>query len=682
MHFASFFTFFVLLYTSSAKNLQPQMYSLHVHSDIRYRFAHTLVSSSFANPANSSREASFSVVLPDTAFISAFLIEDDSGVYEAYVKDKDSAKKEYTDAVKKGKTAAHVAMSARDSNLFTVSVNVEPRRKVTFNLTYEELLIRKLGTYSHVINLDPGQVVLDMSVRVTIQESSRISYLHVPSFRTTNEVLDDMVSGDDPLARIHRTDPYTAVVTWEPTPEQQKETAAQGLRGQLFVKYDVDREQHPQQILVNDGYFVHFFAPPDLPPLAKHVTFVLDVSTSMMGRKLSQLKSAMYKILSDLRPSDFFSIVRFSSRAKVWDGKTSLNKLNKKNPEFDPVIQATEKNINQAKTIIGGFESFGGTNIYMAMKVGLQVNRLGKKQWRSKYTNAGSRQEHRHPEPMIIFLTDGDPTEGKTDINRIITSTTNRNKKIKASIFCLALGDDAEFDFLKKLSRQNSGFARKIYEASDTALQLTDFYKEVASPLLANVTFKYLSQQVESVSLTQKHFYYFYSGSELVVSGHLQRTTPAELMECEVKGRSPDGLVRLDPTELPIVLQYESLQESRLAGIMERMWAYLSIQQLLDRSEKKSSLAKQAAELALKYSFVTPVTSLVVVKPDGTTNRAEAVKNSDVESTESEEDTWIPEDTANRNKLTLSPPDESYLDYEDGLILAGTTYYRRRHKAM
>ena len=51
--------------------------------------------------------------------------------------------------------------------------------------------------------------------------------------------------------------------------------------------------------------------------------------------------------------------------------------------------------------------------------------------------------------------------------------------------------------FLRKLSYGNAGFARSIYEASDAAIQLSNFYKEVASPLLSNVTFTYLSGQVK-----------------------------------------------------------------------------------------------------------------------------------------------------------------------------------------
>ena len=49
-------------------------------------------------------------------------------------------------------------LSARDSNQFTISLNVEPLSKVTFNLTYEEFLQRALGSYKHEININPGQV--------------------------------------------------------------------------------------------------------------------------------------------------------------------------------------------------------------------------------------------------------------------------------------------------------------------------------------------------------------------------------------------------------------------------------------------------------------------------------------------------------------------------------------------
>lgn len=68
---------------------------------------------------------------------------------------------------------------------------------------------------------------------------------------------------------------------------------------------------------MNDGYFVHFLAPSSLPPLPKHVVFVLDTSGSMMGREMDQLKEAMQVILAKLNKDDYFNIVEFDSYVQV-----------------------------------------------------------------------------------------------------------------------------------------------------------------------------------------------------------------------------------------------------------------------------------------------------------------------------------------------------------------------------
>jgi hypothetical protein len=104
-------------------------------------------------------------------------------------------------------------------------------------------------------------------------------------------------------------------------------------------------------------------------------------------------------------------------------------------------------------------------------------------------------KKSRKPEPIIIFLTDGLPNVRVSNTDVIVSDVTNANTK-NSSIFSLALGRGADFEFLKKLSLQNSGFARRIYEAADTAIQLTDFYAEISSPLLADVEFEYTPSQV------------------------------------------------------------------------------------------------------------------------------------------------------------------------------------------
>lgn len=64
-------------------------------------------------------------------------------------------------------SAAHVAVSARDSNRFTVSINIEAEKKATFLLTYEELLERRNNNYELVLNIHPGQIVKDMTIDVS-----------------------------------------------------------------------------------------------------------------------------------------------------------------------------------------------------------------------------------------------------------------------------------------------------------------------------------------------------------------------------------------------------------------------------------------------------------------------------------------------------------------------------------
>ena len=72
-----------------------------------YRYATTLITSKVANPENTSREVFMSVILPETAFISRFVIQVEDQVFVAFVKEKEDAWRQYQDAVTKGKTAGN-----------------------------------------------------------------------------------------------------------------------------------------------------------------------------------------------------------------------------------------------------------------------------------------------------------------------------------------------------------------------------------------------------------------------------------------------------------------------------------------------------------------------------------------------------------------------------------------------
>merc|ERR1711863_231246 len=138
------------------------------------------VESTVSNPDAVAQVASFALVIPDSAFISAFSMEIDGEKYEARVEEKEEAEKAFEKALSTGRGAGLVSQDAKDANKFTVSTNIEGEQEVVFRLTYDELLGRKESMYRQEINIDPRQIVDDFRVEVYINESLPITEISVP----------------------------------------------------------------------------------------------------------------------------------------------------------------------------------------------------------------------------------------------------------------------------------------------------------------------------------------------------------------------------------------------------------------------------------------------------------------------------------------------------------------------
>ncbi|XP_048518407.1 inter-alpha-trypsin inhibitor heavy chain H4 isoform X2 [Dendroctonus ponderosae] len=586
----------------------PQIYQMRVDTNVSNRYAVTLVTSKVRNIGDAAQEATFSVVTPDQAFISGFTMEIDGKKYKAYVQEKEEARETYDRAVESGFAAAHVAASARDSNRFTVSVNIQPASKATFYLTYEELLVRKDEKYEIVLNIHPGEPVKDLLVQVNIDESRPLKFVKTPSLRSGNELLKNNPNLD-PEAEITNLNETSAVVRFNPDIAKQRILAESlggkeknGLSGQFIVQYDVARDPEGGEVLVSGGHFVHFFSPENLTPLKKQVIFVLDTSGSMSGVRITQLKEAMDSILDELKPEDVFSIVEFNSLVKVWDVSTiRVSYMEGEDPYIysdrdtttpatqvlPPSFPATESNIINAKEVVKQLDANGGTDIQSALKIGLNIE------------TSNAIKIH---QPIIVFLTDGEPTVGESNTERIVSSITALNT-LKVPIFSLSFGDGADREFLKKLSLKNQGFSRHIYEAADAYIQLQDFYKQISSPLLSNVTFRYTDQ---ASNVTKSNFPILFGGGELFTTGILRDPS---IVPPAVEAWGVNGPIQLQPKVFQV------------SGNLERLWAYLTVRQLLEQrevAEDKTGPTQEALRLALKYSFVTDVSSLVVVKPNDT----------------------------------------------------------------
>ncbi|XP_063797400.1 inter-alpha-trypsin inhibitor heavy chain H3-like isoform X2 [Pseudophryne corroboree] len=598
-----------LSFPSSYGNKRMDIHSMHIQSKVTSRFARTLITTMMRNFLNSSQEAIFDVELPKTAFITNFSMTVDNVTTVGTVTRKEEAKRQYDKAVSKGQSAGLVQSTGRKMEHFKVSVNVGALATATFKLTYEELLKRHLGNYELLLKVRPKELVENFQINVDIAEPQGISFLKAVGTFISNE-LSDMV-------KVNLTE-NKAHIEFIPTVDQQRNCPnclETHLDGDLVIKYDVKRDNSAGKVQVVNGYFVHYFAPASLQRMPKNVVFVIDRSGSMHGDKIKQAQEAFIKILDDVPREDRFGILLFDDKVNVWRKK---------------LLKATPANISKAKEFVLSIDARGGTDINKAL---LDAAKM--------LTDAAVTNEQSEVRASILlFLSDGDPTSGITNHKQIIENL-KQSLGGKATLYCLGFGSDVDYNFLEKLSLENGGLARRIYEDSDSALQLQGFYNEVAHPMLLNINLEYLDNSVDHV--TQSSFRHYYQGSEIIVAGHVISASLQNLTaQVTAQGAAEPYSVTVDT---PIEEEDDAASEQSyiFGDFTERLWAYLTIEQLLTKlisteGDEKHRVTEKALNLSLKYNFVTPLTSMVVTPPEEEKENKQLVANKPREGSQTDYD--------------------------------------------
>ncbi|XP_032205684.1 inter-alpha-trypsin inhibitor heavy chain H5 [Mustela erminea] len=578
---------------------KPLMTEFSVKSTIISRYAFTTVSCRMLNRASEDQEIEFQLQIPAAAFLTNFTMLIGDKVYQGEITGRE---KKNGDKVKEKRNKTSEDNGEKGTDMFRASVVIPSKDKAAFLLSYEELLRRRLGKYEHVISVRPQQLVGRLMVEVNILERSGIESLEVLPLQHSRQKgsgrgEDD--SGPPPSTVINRNDTF-AKVTFKPSVVQQARIAQNGVLGDFIIRYDVSREQSIGDIQVLNGYFVHYFAPRDLPPLPKNVVFVLDSSASMVGTKLRQTKDALFTILHDLRPQDHFSIIGFSNRIKVWK---------------DHLVSVTPDNVRDGKVYIHHMSPTGGTDINGALQRGIKLL--------NDYVAHNDIEDR--SVSLIVFLTDGKPTVGETHTLKILNNTKEAARG-QVCIFTIGIGNDVDFMLLEKLSLENCGLTRRVLEEDDAGSQLIGFYDEIRTPLLSDIRVDYPPAMVEQATRTL--FPNYFNGSEIVIAGKLADSKAGQL-HVEVTASNSKKFVILK-TDVPV----EPQRVGGGAGApnhVERLWSYLTVKELLSSwrhsrdAQEKERLRQQAQALALAYRFLTPLTALNLRRSAAPAETPEAV---------------------------------------------------------
>jgi Ca-activated chloride channel family protein len=328
-----------------------------------------------------------------------------------------------------------------------------------------------------------------------------------------------------------------------------------------------------------EGFFLARIAPPfkkaATEVLPKDICFVIDTSGSMAGEKMEQARTALKFCLSNLNSEDRFNVIPFSHEPLRF--KTCL-------------VEASKEVIEEGRKFADGMKATGGTNINDALLTALE---------------AAPAAEASRPY-LIVFLTDGLPTIGETDMENILKNVSGRNTG-RVRLFVFGVGHDVNTHLLDLLAEQNRGARDYVEPGEDLELKLSSFYRKVADPVLADLALSFGGVNVYDVFPSKLGD--LFSGTELVVTGRYSGSGPRAVV---LTGKRRDK-------EEKFIYETTFPKEHHEHEFLPRLWATRKIGFLLDHIRlhgENKELKDTVVELAVKYGIVTPYTSFLVTESE------------------------------------------------------------------
>ncbi|MEO6446663.1 MAG: VIT domain-containing protein [Gemmatimonadaceae bacterium] len=303
----------------------------------------------------------------------------------------------------------------------------------------------------------------------------------------------------------------------------------------------------------------------------RDLTFVVDVSGSMSGRKLQQAKAAGHALLATMRSEDRFRIVDFSTDVRSFrDGWTN----------------ATPGNLREARRYLDGLRAQGSTNISGALTEALE-----------RSPSAGRL-------PLVVLLTDGEPTVGERNPDAIAALAARLRGD--ARVFSVGVSAEVNAGLIEQLAVGGRGTAHFVRDSESVERVVSLLASRLTSPLLTNVRLR-----ADGVRLTQMlpaGSVDVFAGQDLVLLARYDGQGTATL---QLEGESSDGPVRWSTrASFP--------SRSRANPFVARLWAAQRLGWLAAEKRKSGGSSELDAEirsLGETYGIPTEFTSYLVVEP-------------------------------------------------------------------
>jgi len=546
----------------------------HVDITVRDQVANVTIDQEFVNTGRGMIEVEYLFPVPPDAAVDSMTLVVNGKEYAAKLLKADEARRIYEDIVRRKKDPALLEYAG--FGLYrTRAFPLEPGKPCKVLVTYKNTCKRDrdLTEVWYPLNTEKfsAKPIDSVRVRVDVKSKADITAVYSPSHDLKTE----------------RKGPRQVIATYEakstlPTTDfQVYYKAADEDVGATLLTWQPDAKK--------DGYFLMLVSPNPRSSaekiVPKDVVVVLDHSGSMSGEKLTQAKDALRFVLRNLNPKDRFNVVCYNDQVEAL---------------FDRVQRVREDVLGEALDRIDRIDATGGTNIHEALKTAL-----------AQCTDKARPS-------YVLFLTDGQPTVGKTKEADILSDTKAANRA-GARLFAFGVGYDPNVRLLDKLVQQNRGRSEYVKPAEPIESKVSSLYAKIKNPVMTG-----LSAELRGLKLRDlypREMGDLFDGDQILRVGRYDAGDAKKLPKAGGKGRSTlvvkgtyEGRARA--FEYPVTVNGVG---KKAYQFVEKLWAIRRVGYLLDEIQlhgKSQEIIDELVRLSRDYGIMTPYTSFLADERD------------------------------------------------------------------
>ena len=539
--------------------------SITIDTRIDGQVATTHVTQVFRNETGQTLEGTYFFPIPESATITEFAIWDGDRRLAGEVRPREEARRIYDAIVRRQRDPGLLEYAGE--NLFQASIFPIPGRSTKkLELTYTQVLRAENGTVGYKYPLGIGRnaaPVERVSGRVEIRGNEGLRTIYSPS----HEVDVRRADGD-----------RRATVSFE--------SGARGERRDFELFYALSRSDVGLSLFTyrepgKDGFFLLLMSPKstieEREYAAKDVVFVLDISGSMNEEgKIDKAKRALEYGVRGLRQADRYNVIAFSGETRLME---------------EGLIRADQAGRERGVRFVRDLRAVGGTNINDAL-----VEALG------QLPRDGTRPR------LIVFLTDGIPTVGETNVERIVENA-RRARPADLRLFTFGVGYDVNTRLLDRVAAENGGVADYVAPREDLEVRVSNFFDKVNHPVLTSVRVDFGAARTDLVYPRQMPD--LFKGTQIALVGRYRNREDLRDVTLRLSGNA-------SPTQtFTYAGQRFPLRDER-HDWLPRLWATRRVGWLMEqiRSNGESrELRDEVVDLGTRYGIVTPYTSYLALEP-------------------------------------------------------------------